>query len=448
MTAATPRSPGRSSPAIWVLLFMLAAAILAIGFFSQSEDFEVGGFADPNGTGPEGLLAYRLLVEETGGTAELEVVLPDESIDVAVLASPPFPPLFATEGEEFLVSWEPILEWIQGGGTLITSVFVATGPELANDFIEQEFVARGDCDVPSLLGVDEIRVLEYSPIVVVDGDQTCFGENENPVVSIRQIGEGQIIRLATIAPLLNRSLDDADNGAFAARITGLENAPTVALLPEAPVFYVPAEDVEADEIEVGGDGVGNGEQVARDSQGNPIPFDDGDGIPLNDDGDPVGTGTQTLWQLIETRVKVLFAGLVLAGFLLALAAGRRLGSPVIEELPVEIPSASYVDAVGRLYHRTPNSRARSAQILRSDLRSDLARRVGMPAESSALELARAVSGGAEHDELVRALDGPAPASDEEFVALASQIAAIRDSVDRGGVANLARADEISLGQKG
>lgn len=449
MTATSARpSSGRSSSALWIFVIAIIGMVFAIGFFSQDDQFELGGFADPRGTGPEGLLAFRLLIEETGGTAVLDVELPNNDADVAVLATPPFPPLFAVEGEEFVESWVPILEWIEQGGTLITSVDVATGPLLSQELLDVDTVARGACTIDQFAGIDEIRTLEYSPIEVEAGDETCFGTNEDSVVSIRQIGDGQIVRLATIAPLFNRSLDDSDNGALAARLAGLENEPTVAFLPEAPVFFIPAPDVTSDDIDESGDGTANGDLVARDTEGQPVPFNENEIVPLDEDGNPVGAGTQTLWQLIELRVKVFFVGLIVAGLLLAAAVGRRLGSPVAEELPIEIPSASYVDAVGRLYARTPESRSRSAEILRNDLRTDLARRVGMPSNTTALELATAVTGAAGRDELVRALDGPVPTSDDDLVQLARDLVNIRERVDGGGVATLAQTEEISFGQKG
>ena len=175
-----------------------------------------------------------------------------------------------------------------------------------------------------------------------------------------------------------------------------------------------------------------------------MPFTGGELTPLDDDGNPVGAGTQTLWQLIETRVKVLFAGLAIAALIYVLAVGRRIGSPVEEPVPIELPSSSYVEAVGRLYARTPQSRVRSSQILRNDLRADLARRVGMRADSTAFDLATAVSGAAGREELLRVLDGPPPQTDDEFVALSRELIEIRERVDRGGVATLARPNDTSF----
>lgn len=441
MTAAASTREPRTNPILWILVIAIVGAVVAIGFFSQDSEFDLGGFADPEGVGPEGLLAYRILIEETGGTVVVDAEFPTRETDVAILATPPFPPLFAVEGEEFVESWVPMLEWVSNGGTLITSVDVATGPTLSTEFLEVDTVDRGTCTIDKLAGINQIRTLEYTPVEVEDGDRTCFGDASDSVVSIREIGQGTVVRLATIAPLLNRSLDDADNGALASRLANLEDQPTVAFLPEAPVLFIPADDVTSADIDPEDDGTANGDLVARDSNGDPVPFNETEIVPLDEDGNPVGAGTQTLWQLIELRVKVFFVGLVLAAVLLAAAVGRRLGMPVAEELPIEIPSASYVEAVGRLYARTPGSRARSAEILRNDLRTNLARRVGMAPNATARELAMALGGAAAHDDLARVLDGPEPKSDDELVQLAQDLVEIRERVDRGGVVTLSRPQQ-------
>ncbi len=428
---------------IIVVLLAVVGAVLAIGYLSQDDGTDnVGGFADPTGTGPEGLLGYRLLIEDFGATTVLDSGLPDESVDVALLASNPFPPFAFEEEISFVESWVPLLEWVEDGGTLITSVDIPTAPQLRVSVNEgDEPATQGVCTIVSLSGVEEIRTLEYAPATVDPGDESCFGDNDGAVVVSRTVGNGQIIRLATMAPLMNRSLDDADNGALAVRLSKSDDSPTVAFFDNAPIFFEPADGVDTTNP---GDPAFNGDEVRRDGNGNPIEFSGGELTPLDDDGNPIGQGNQTLWQLIETRVKVMFVGLVIAGFLYVLAVGRRIGSPVTEPLPVELPSSSYVDAVGRLYARTPESRIRSSQLLRNDLRVSLARRVGMSADATALELATAVSSGDGRQELLQLLDGPPPRSDDEFLALSRALVEVRERIEKGGVATLARPDTASL----
>lgn len=437
----TETAPGRSSPVVWIVLVAIVAAVIAIGFFSRDDGLDnAGTFADPNGTGLEGLLGLRLFIEEGGGQTALDVGLPDDSIDVAILALDGPAPFLFEEGEAFVESWVPLLDWVEDGGVLITSIDVATAPTLSTTDIDgDEFARPGICTADNLTTVGEIRTLDYSPVQIEPGDSSCFGDDDEAFVVSRPVGQGQIIRLSTMAPLMNRSLDDANNGALAARLIDLADAPTVGFLEGAPIYFEPADEVTPLNL---GDPETNGDQIRRTGNDEPLPFSTGDLTPLDEDGNPVGAGTQTLWQLIEDRVKVLIAGLVFAAAIYVLAVGRRLGSPVIEPLPIELPSSSYVDAIGRLYQRTPDSIERSAAILRNDLRSNLARRVGMSTESSTLELAKAVSGSNGRDQLVAALDGPTPTTDEEFAMLAKELIEIRERVDRGGVGTLAtRVDE-------
>ena len=437
---------GRASPVVWVVLVAMVAAVVAIGFFSQDDSLDnAGTFADPTGTGQQGLLGLHLFIEEAGGEVLLDVGLPDDSIDVAILAFNANPPFPSTEGEDFVTSWIPLIEWVEAGGVLVTSVDVAFGPSLVLSSIDDdEFALPGTCTIGDLTAVGQVRTLEYSPGVVETGDASCFGDDGEALIVARDVGVGQVIRLATMAPLMNRSLDDADNGALAARLLDIERAPTVGFLPGAPIFFEPADGVDANNL---GNPQDNDEEVRRDGNGNALPFTGGDLTPLDGDGNPIGTGTQTLWQLIDLRVKVLLAGLVFAAVVYVLAVARRLGNPVIEPLPIELPSSSYVDAVGRLYARTPESIARSSQILRNDLRADLARRVGLPATATALELASAAGGSTDREQLLSALDGPTPTTDEEFVVLAQELIEIRERVDRGGVATLTQRSDDSFVQE-
>ena len=168
------------------------------------------------------------------------------------------------------------------------------------------------------------------------------------------------------------------------------------------------------------------------------------GGPVDDEGNPVGAGDESLLDLVPSRVIALLVGLGGAFLLYALSRGRRLGAPVLEPVPIELPSSTYTEAVGRLYARTENAAQRSAAILRADLRIDLARRVGMSSEASASDLAGALGSAADRGALIELLDGSAPANDGEFVELAAALSTTRERVDRGGMATLLVSDGISL----
>lgn len=425
---ATQRSS--SSPVLWIGLFVVVTLVVAIAFLGRS-DTAVGGFADPDGTGPDGLLALRWFIEEAGGDTERDVGLPNDDIDVAILAFGPIPPVTADGFDASREpNWGPLLAWVERGGVLITSVGI-DGGLISSGTFETDVdlvVPQGDCSIPSLSGVLEIRPLQHEKISVESGDQSCYGADGEAVVVSRARGEGRIVRLGSIGAFTNRALDDADNGALAARLVEIDSSPTVGFLPAAPVWFAVDDDGE---IVLDGDGV---------------PIEDGgvfNGQPLNDEGNPVGAGDSTLLDLIPRSIIAMLLALAGALLLFALSKGRRLGSPIEEPLPIELPSSSYVEAVGRSYERVESAEQRSAAILRHDLRSEIARRVGMPADAPAEQLAEALASGEERVQLLQTLDGPEPTSHEALVATAQQLVATRDRIDRGGVSALAASDEFA-----
>ena len=156
-------------------------------------------------------------------------------------------------------------------------------------------------------------------------------------------------------------------------------------------------------------------------------------------GNPLGrsgSGNQGLFDLIPTEVLALFVGLVAASVLYAMAKARRLGSPVTEEVPIKLPSSSFVDALGRLYRRAENPEARSAAIMRENLRTTLTRRVGMRTDTPAAVIAESLGTVDGQQTLVRLLDGPPPTEDGEFVELARNLAETRHNIEHHGVAHL------------
>ena len=75
MTQAGVVQSNRGSPVLWIIGIAIVAAVFAIAFFGQDDGDNVGGFADPTGTGLEGLLGLRLLIEESGGDVVLDLSL-------------------------------------------------------------------------------------------------------------------------------------------------------------------------------------------------------------------------------------------------------------------------------------------------------------------------------------------------------------------------------------
>lgn len=426
MTATTSSKSSRSAlvPLIGLVLIGL---VVAIAFFGQDEA-AVGGAADADGTGPDGFFALRLLIEESGSDTIRNVGLPTDDIDVAILAFGPVAP-FVVGGTDAPPepTWEPLHDWIRAGGTLITAVDVEGGPaggDIEDD--EDAVIARGICTIPELDGVAELRPRTYQQVIAINDDTQCFGGATGSVVVSRPFGEGRIIRLGSIGPFTNRALDDADNGAFAARIIGLETSPTVGFLSRSPVFFEQDSDGE----------------ISRDPDGNPIeqlsPFDSDQ--PLDADGNPIGSGDSGLLQLVPRSVIALVLALAASLLLYVIARARRLGSVIEEPLPIELPSSSYVEAVGRSFGRVENAPGRSAAILRHDLRVEIARRVGLPAETPTGELAQAFSG---DQSLVALLDGHVDVDEDQLVAAAQQLTETRSRMERGGVSVLTPTESFT-----
>ena len=402
--------------------------VLVIAFVGQ-DDGIVGGPGDPDGTGPDGLLALRLLIEETGGSTIRNLGLPPDDVDVALLVFQPLPPInlqdIQTAPPE--PDWEPLLEWVERGGVLITSVEVDGGPVGgAFEPDEDAILDRGVCTVPQLASVQQVRPREYQRVTADAGDAQCFGDEDGSLVVTRSIGGGQLIRLGSSGAFTNRALDDAENGAFAARLFELEDAPTVGFLSRAPVFF-----------EVDADG-----EIVRDGEGVPTESTStfGSDQPIDEDGNPIGSGDSGLLDLIPRSVIATIIALAVSLLLYAIARGRRLGSPIEEPLPIELPSSSFVEAVGRSYGRVQDAPARSANILRDDLRADIARRVGLPANTPTAELVKALAG---NDELIGLLEGTGEMNDDRLVETAQELVNARSQIERGGVAVLATSDAFT-----
>jgi hypothetical protein len=118
--------------------------------------------------------------------------------------------------------------------------------------------------------------------------------------------------------------------------------------------------------------------------------------------------------------------LLLAGLLLALWRGRRLGPPVTEPLPVVVRAAEAVEGRSRLYRRA-QARDRAAAALRSGALARMVPRLGIDAAGAmepppdAVVAAVAARSGRRDADVHAVLYGPPPADDAGLVALADAL---------------------------
>ncbi|MHC1557587.1 DUF4350 domain-containing protein [Actinomycetospora sp. C-140] len=121
--------------------------------------------------------------------------------------------------------------------------------------------------------------------------------------------------------------------------------------------------------------------------------------------------------------------LLVAGLAVALWRGRRLGPVVTEDLPVVVPAGETVRGRARLYRRA-GARDRAAEALRSDVRRDLAARLGVPRGANVASLVDAAAGrtGWPPADVGALLAGPPPPDDSSLVALAGELDRLREAV--------------------
>jgi hypothetical protein len=120
-------------------------------------------------------------------------------------------------------------------------------------------------------------------------------------------------------------------------------------------------------------------------------------------------GQRSFASLVPWPAWLVAIQLAIAAGLAAAWRARRLGALVPEKIPVVVRASETVEGHGRLY-QARRARDRAAAELRNAARARIAARTGQPPGS--------VTG--------PALDGPAPASDTELVALADDL----DSLER------------------
>jgi len=192
---------------------------------------------------------------------------------------------------------------------------------------------------------------------------------------VASIGRGTVVGLGGASALLNSRLGRADNAVLAATLLAPTRADRVVVLrPPAP-----------------------------------------------------GSGQEDLIDLVAPRAKLAVVQLGVAFVVVALWRARRLGRPVLEPQPVQVPGSALVIAVGQLLQRT-RSRAQAAAVLGDDLRRTLASRLGLAPSAPAEVVADAVAGRSDRssEEVLAVLAGQTPGDEEALVALARTVEQIRE----------------------
>ncbi|HEX2375438.1 MAG TPA: DUF4350 domain-containing protein, partial [Actinomycetota bacterium] len=319
---------GRALP--WVGLALGVALVVVVAGRGPEE----GNPLDPASPGPLGTKGLVEVLKGLGGRVVVSADAPAAGTEVALLLSDDLTPGRRQE----------LLDWVGRGGTLVVAdpgsgvTEVKPVGSTRIGLLDAEIERR--CAVPALASVG--RVAAPGGIVFEipanGGTRACYPRNGGAWLLVQGVGSGTVVRLGGASVLVNQELGEADNGVLLASLLAPTRGTDVQVLQP------------------------------------PLP----------------GGGSAGLGDLIAPRVRLALWQLVVAFVLLALWRARRLGRPVVEPQPVQLPGAELVVAVGNLMQRA-KGRGQAAGLLTDDLRRSLAERLGLPASTPADQVADTVA---------------------------------------------------------
>jgi hypothetical protein len=375
---AGARSPVRRALP-WVAVVLGVALVVAVA----GRGAEEGNPLDPASPGPLGTKGLVEVLRGLGGRVTVSAGQPGTGTDTALLLSDDLTPQRR----------QGLLDWVRRGGTLVvadpSSGVTRVEPTGSTRFglLDAEIERR--CAVPALRDAERVAAPGGVVFEIPEGQgapgnrlhatQACFPRNDGAWLLVQPLGGGTVVRLGGASALVNQELGEADNAILLASL------------------LVPVE--------------GTAVQVLQP----PLP----------------GGGTAGLGDLIAPRVRLALWQLVLAFVLLALWRARRLGRPVAEPQPVQLPGAELVVAVGNLLQRA-KGRGQAAGLLTDDLRRSLAERLGLPPSTPADQVADTVAErtGIPRERVLRTLTRTTPRDEAELVALSQAADSIRREVTR------------------
>jgi len=359
----------------WVAVVVGVALVVVVAGRGEEE----GNPLDPASPGPLGTKGLVEVLRELGGEVRVSGEPPGAGTETALLLSDDLSP----------VRRQRLLDWVGRGATLVvadpssgvTAVEQAGSTQIG--LLDAEIERR--CDVAALADVGRVAAPGGIVFEIPEGQGTpggtraCFPRNDGAWLLVQPVGSGTVVRLGGASVLVNRELGEADNAVLLASL------------------LVPAE--------------GTTVQVLQP----PLP----------------GGGDAGLTDLIAPRVRLALWQLVVAFVLLALWRARRLGRPVAEPQPVQLPGAELVVAVGNLLQRA-RGRGQAAGLLTDDLRRSLAERLGLPPSTPADQVADTVAArtGIPRERVLRTLTRSTPRDEAELVALSQAIDTVRREVIR------------------
>jgi hypothetical protein len=364
----------------WVAVALGLALVVAVAGRGPEE----GNPLDPASPGPLGTKALVEVLRGLGGRVSVSADRPGAGTETALLLSDDLTP----------ERRQGVLDWVGRGGTLVVAdpgsgvTEVEPVGSTRIGLLDAEIERR--CEVAALGDVGRVAAPGGVVFKVPEGPagpggtggggaRACFPRNDGAWLLVQPLGEGTVVRLGGASVLVNQELGEADNAILLASLLVPVEGTTVQVLQP------------------------------------PLP----------------GGGTAGLGDLIAPRVRLALWQLVVAFVLLALWRARRLGRPVAEPQPVQLPGAELVAAVGNLLQRA-KGRGQAAGLLTDDLRRSLAERLGLPPSAPADQVADAVAArtAVPRERVLRTLTQTTPGDEAELVALSQAIDTVRREVTR------------------
>lgn len=373
----------------WLLIGLAIVAALVVAVWTTRGNEEFPTPLDPRNPGPDGAQA-------------LAEVLGDEGVDVSIARSADaFEEESVDAGTTVLVTdtdslsprtLQRLREHARAGRVVLVDPSYTLVQEIDDDlrattaFPDEVDAACTGGDGPGGTDLSGLRI-EADELTVFSDDggvldgARCFATDGGVVVA--ESAAQDVVLFGAGEALTNDQVLRADNAAVALRLAGGS---------ERLVWYVP------DPTDAGAD-----ETV---SLGSLIP----------------GWVVPGLW----------LTGLALLGLLLWRV--RRLGPLSTEPLPVVVRAVETARSRGRMYRRS-GDRGHAAAALRSAARADVASRLGLDRRAGTAEVVEATARqtGAAPGQVAALLDDTTyiPATDQDLVALAQELARLRREVRRG-----------------
>ncbi len=377
MTARPPANRTRR----WLPVLAVLGIALALGGIALTRSVRPTGLPfDPASPAPNGQLALVRTLRALDADVSIATRGPTEDADTAFIAQQDF-------DDRTVDAWD---EWVRRGGTLVVSGRGRLAPEgVESSFFSFEDLEPGlrvtaQCDIAALADLPGLPItgsLRIDPdIARADGIVSCFPVGQGrALLAAKRHGDGHIVVLGSSFVFTNDGLRQPGHAELAAALLAPRAGTHVAIKGITP-------------------------------------------------SDAFGNVDDTLLDLLPKPLKASAALLAAAMVLYTIARARRLGKPLVEPAPVEVPASELTVAAGNLLQRGRH-RTHTAGMLRRGTASDLSSALGLARSATPEAVARTLAArGADEDQVLHALCGPAPRTDADLVALAQELDHLRDTV--------------------